>query len=75
VKKWNNLLRNLKSSVNVKSFNDLMILMGENSILGPLAVMVNERRECHSDPKKMRFSRPTPSNGPSNGFDPIKKNH
>ncbi len=60
--------------------------MGANPLLGPLEGVgpenrdffgpwnghAHERRECHLGPKKPRFSGPTPSNGPSNGFAPIK---
>ncbi len=32
----------------------------------------SKRSECHLGPTKLRFSGPTPSSGPSNGFAPIK---
>jgi hypothetical protein len=61
-----------------------MILMPENTFRGPLEGVSpenreffghskgNERSECHLGPKMSRFSGPTPSNGPSNGFSRIK---
>jgi hypothetical protein len=59
-----------------------MILMRTNPLQGTLEGMGPENRdffwalkwqsECHLNPKKLRFSRPTPSDGPCNGFAPIK---
>jgi hypothetical protein len=38
----------------------------------PPQQLEHERSECHLGLKKLRFSGPTPSNGPSNGFALIK---
>ncbi len=61
-----------------------MILMGANQFWGPMERVGpeirdfyeswkgNEQSKCHLSPRKLRFSGPTPSNGPNNGFAPIK---
>jgi hypothetical protein len=62
----------------------VMILMGANSLLGPLDGLGLENLDFFGPkwhllrslpfqgPIKSRFSRPSPSNGPSNEFAPIK---
>jgi hypothetical protein len=61
----------------------VMILMGENALLGQLEGVGHETQDffgpCNgqraNDPDKSRFSGPNPfKHGPSNGFAPIKTN-